>query len=338
MDPFECLKEAATRIDELEAKSRSLFTELLAIYSTRFPELDTIPLNPVQYSRIVLAVNGSPILNVPELKTFLPQAIHLVISMSATNSKGKLLSANQLSEATQIARELLAVDTLQKEIFENVELEINNLAPNLSVLVGPRIAALMLVAAGGLKSFTRIPAGNIANLGAKEYLPMLYSTQTALPSQRRFSLLELSDFVRDAPSDYAQFALRLLTSKVVLAGRADFAKSSRDGSLGRSLLHDIETKFLKRTEPEPLKAPKALAVPQVLPRKKRGGKRVRKQKELYKTTEVRRLQNRVSFGQEEEEVIIGEDVVGLGISSRARTIDAKVSTYLRKMPSRPNRK
>ena len=38
------------------------------------------------------------------------------------------------------------------------------------------------------------------------------------------------------------------------------------------------------------------------PKKKRGGKRHRKMKELYEMSEMRKNQNRVQFGEAEEEI------------------------------------
>jgi len=53
--------------------------------------------------------------------------------------------------------------------------------------------------------------------------------------------------------------------------------------------------FIK--EPPPVKAVKALPTPLEAPRKKRGGRRVRKMKERYAVTELRKQANRMNFGE-----------------------------------------
>lgn len=327
------IKKTCAFIDSAEAEIQNHFQQLLSLYRQRFPELETMPLTAVQYSNIVLALGSEPI-NQPEaFKTCLPQALSLAVSICAATSKGTEIT-DTMGTCTSLAYQILEIDGQLKQSFAAVEQKVTALAPNLSVLVGPRIAALMLVAAGSLKEMSKIPAGNIANLGAKEYLPMLYNNTTLLQSQKRYSLLELTEFIREAEHDYRKIALRLLASKVVLAVRSDLMGGASDGSVGRKLLEDIQGKYEKRVEPAPLKAPKPLPVPDFLPKKRRGGRRVRKMKELYKVTEMRALQNRVAFGQPEEEVIVGEEIKGLGMSSSARTvIDSRLSNYIKKSAS-----
>ncbi len=68
--------------------------------------------------------------------------------------------------------------------------------------------------------------------------------------------------------------------------------SSCTGESGRRLRSEIERKIEKWQEPPPAKPEKPLAAPDDKPRKRRGGKRARKIKEKYATTEVRKQANR----------------------------------------------
>jgi len=56
-----------------------------------------------------------------------------------------------------------------------------------------------------------------------------------------------------------------------------------------------------------------LPVPDLEPKKRRGGKRYRKMKEKYGITEVQKAANRIKFNEAEEEFLDGEEVVGLGM-------------------------
>ena len=129
-----------------------------------------------------------------------------------------------------------------------------------------------------------------------------------------------------------------MSAKCSLAARVDSFHESLDGSLGKQLLEDIEKKIDKMLEPAPVKEAKALPRPDDAPRKKRGGRRVRKMKEKFAVTEMRRQANRVRFGE------IGEDVyqtdLGFGIgtldkdktSGRVRTpaVDKKTQVSISK--------
>ena len=66
--------------------------------------------------------------------------------------------------------------------------------------------------------------------------------------------------------------------------------------IGRMFHEQIEKKKDKWQEPPPVKAVKPLPAPIDAPRKKRGGRRVRKMKERYAMTELRKQANRVTFG------------------------------------------
>ena len=88
-----------------------------------------------------------------------------------------------------------------------------------------------------------------------------------------------------------------MSSKCALAARVDAFHESGDGGMGRNFREDVERKLDKLQEPPPVKAIKPLAAPLEAPRKKRGGKRVRRMKEKYAQTEMRKQANRMTFGQ-----------------------------------------
>lgn len=99
--------------------------------------------------------------------------------------------------------------------------------------------------------------------------------------------------------DLRRKTARLVASKCALASRVDAFHESGDGSTGRSLREEIERKLDRLQEPPPVKAIKPLAAPLEAPRKKRGGKRVRRMKEKYAQTEMRKQANRMTFGEVE---------------------------------------
>lgn len=77
---------------------------------------------------------------------------------------------------------------------------------------------------------------------------------------------------------------------------------------------ELEKRLEKLAEPPPAKVTKALPVPVEGSKKRRGGKRARKAKEAYAMTELRKLQNRMAFGQEEEETGAYDETRGLGMA------------------------
>lgn len=87
----------------------------------------------------------------------------------------------------------------------------------------------------------------------------------------------------------------------------------RVGNYGTDLREKIEKQIDRLAAPPPSKVTKALPVPNDGPKKRRGGKRARKAKEAYAQTELRKLQNRMVFGEAEEEVGAFDETKGLGM-------------------------
>jgi U4/U6 small nuclear ribonucleoprotein PRP31 len=103
--------------------------------------------------------------------------------------------------------------------------------------------------------------------------------------------------------------------RCILAARVDSFRDSPDGSIGQQYFDEIQKKLEKFNEPPPAKKEKALPVPTEGRKKRRGGARFRKQKELFAMTEIRRQANRVKFGEEAQTEYMGADFGMLGQGS-----------------------
>ena len=114
----------------------------------------------------------------------------------------------------------------------------------------------------------------------------------------------------------------MVSAKCCLAARIDSFHENLDGSAGRKFLEEIEKRLDKMQEPPPVKEAKALPRPDDPVRPKRGGRRVRKMKEKFAVTEMRRQANKMKFGE------IGEDVyqtdLGYGIGTLGKEGSGKV--------------
>ena len=91
---------------------------------------------------------------------------------------------------------------------------------------------------------------------------------------------------------------------------------SPSGEEGQVILVEVRKKIDKLQEPAPVKNVKPLPKPDDAPRKKRGGKRIRRMKEKHALTEVRKQSNRIIFGQIEEDVY--QTDLGFGVGTLGR--------------------
>ncbi|KAJ6516062.1 hypothetical protein C8R45DRAFT_889381 [Mycena sanguinolenta] len=279
-------------------------------YAAKFPELEQLVVDPAMYIRSVRALANEEDPTKVDLTGILPAAIIMSVVVTATTSSGKKLSE---AEWTAVQRACDLADRLEearKKIFMYVSSRMNVLAPNLSAIVGTTTAAKLLGVAGGLGALAKMPACNVHLLGAQRKITAGFSTAT---QRRHTGFIFQCELVSQTPPEYQLKVQRTIGAKSVLAARMDLERQRRDGSYGESLRDKMEKHIDRLAAPPPSKVTKALPIPGDGPKKRRGGKRARKAKEAYAQTELRKLQNRMVFGEAEEEVGAFDETKGMGM-------------------------
>lgn len=300
-------------------------------YRLKFPELESLVHHPIDYARVVKKIGNEVDLTLVDLEGLLPSAIIMVVSVTASTTSGKPLSEENLQKTLDACDRALALDVAKKKVLDFVESRMGYIAPNLSAIVGSAVAAKLMGTAGGLSSLAKMPACNVQLLGAKKKNLAGFSTAT---SQFRVGYLEQTEIFQSTPPSLRVRACRLLASKSTLAARVDSSRADLTGKAGRNLREEIRKKIEKWQEPPPAKQPKPLPVPDSEPKKKRGGRRLRKFKERYAVTDMRKLANRMQFGIPEESSLgdgLGE---GYGMLGQAGSGKLRVSVGQNKLAAK----
>ncbi|KAL0581988.1 U4/U6-U5 snRNP complex subunit prp31 [Marasmius crinis-equi] len=279
-------------------------------YAPRFPELEQLVTDPSMYIRAVLALGDNEDLTKVDLAGVLPPAIIMSVVVTATTTPGKQLSKAEWTAVEKACELADRLEEARKKIFMYVSSRMNVLAPNLSSIVGTTTAAKLLGVAGGLSGLAKMPSCNVHLLGAQKKITAGFSTAT---QRRHTGFIFQSELVTQTPPDYQLKIQRTVGAKAVLAARMDLERQQRDGSYGEGLRDKIEKHIDRLAAPPPSKVVKALPIPNDGPKKRRGGKRARKAKEAYAQTELRKLQNRMAFGEAEEEVGAFDQTKGMGM-------------------------
>ncbi|XP_066244803.1 U4/U6 small nuclear ribonucleoprotein Prp31 [Euwallacea similis] len=269
-------------------------------YQKRFPELDSLVVNPLDYVRTVKALGNDldQAKNNETLQAFLTQATIMVVSVTASTTQGTHLTKyekEQIDEGCDMAIEL---NNFKLKIYEYVESRMAFIAPNITIILGASIAAKIMGVAGGLTRLSKIPACNVLLLGQQKKTLSGFSQAHMLPHT---GFVYYCDIVQNTPPDLRRKAARLVATKCTLAARVDASHESSDGRIGRMLHDEVERKLDKLQEPPPVKFIKPLPKPIDQSKKKRGGKRVRKMKERYALTEFRKHANRMNFAEIEDD-------------------------------------
>ncbi|KAI8092794.1 uncharacterized protein BX664DRAFT_294098 [Halteromyces radiatus] len=313
-EEYRLIIQANSMTAEIDNEMQTIHKFIRDHYATKFPELESLVLNPLDYARTVKKIgNEADITNI-DLRNILPSATIMVVTVTATTTNGRLLTDEEWKRTEEACDMALALDDARKKIINYVASRMTIIAPNLSHVVGSATAAQLLSAAGGLREFCKIPGCNVQVLGNNRKVAMGFSVATANPHGGGF--IAQSPLVLSMPQDLRRKATKIISGKAALAGRIDQSRASTSGELGRKMREDIDQKLEKLQEPPPSKNVKALPVPDEGPKKRRGGKRVRRQKEAYAMTELRAARNRMTFGEQEEEVGYGDETEGLGMAAK----------------------
>lgn len=317
-------------------------------YSIRFPELETLITNPINYAKTVAILKNGPLDNIKQLSTSSDNIVGvplnsvldgpslMVVTVEGTSTRGREMTDSELKVVLDTCEKILKLDRERTARVESVQSRMTEIAPNLTALIGSQTAAQFLNQAGGLLELAKIPACNLAAQGSKKQEGLGFATNVGIRQQ---GFLYHSPIIQDIPNDFKRQAMRIVSAKMVLAARADVAHSSPDGSMGEELKQQCFQRLDKLTEPPPNKGPRALPAPDDKPARKRGGRRARKAKEAVAMTEIRKAQNRLAFGKEEQEAGYGtgDGTVGLGMLGqendgriRAAQIDQRTRAKLSK--------
>ena len=308
----------------------SLIKEL---YSPYFPELPTIVTNSHEYVKSIKIIEENKSLLITDSKagikqlnqqlSFLPHnvimALNFMLSSSNIFNNSNLNQENIVNVDINIKNnyeKILGLFDEKNTLLNFISNNMKYFAPNLTLLLGAEISAKLVTEAGGLQELSRTPSGNILNMGRHELNLEGFSTMNKFNNGY---LTELKEY-KDAVDSMKIKVLRRYANKTALAARKDaFINKNRNENKEKEEKYGTELKKLIEEKVEKIKndiqpiLKKPLPRPDDKPSRKRGGKRVRGIKKKFELTEVRKLKNRMKFGEPEIERGIGHGFGMLGI-------------------------
>jgi nucleolar protein 56 len=190
-------------------------------------------------------------LHFPELEREIEEDDYLIKILSSGVERGELSSFAEMAEDStgmhlgeedqEILEKYVESIGSRREIVENIESYIENIAkeemPNLSVLLGPVLAARIVHLAGGLEDMAKKPASTIQMLGAEKAL-FRHLRQGGNPPKH--GILFEHEFVSPLHSDERGKMARFMANKAVIAARLD---QYGDKERGADLREECRKKF-----------------------------------------------------------------------------------------------
>jgi nucleolar protein 56 len=125
----------------------------------------------------------------------------------------------------------------RERVREFVEAQAPAVAPNLSMLAGPVLAARLIALAGGLEELAKMPSGTVQVLGAED---ALFAHLRGHAPSPKHGVIYTHEYVRGTHPDERGSASRALAGKLSIAGRVDHYSGDRRPELRDELDERME--------------------------------------------------------------------------------------------------
>lgn len=228
--------QSINALDELDRIINGLSSRLREWYGLHFPELDNLVDSIQGYSHVVL---GGKRLDLNK-KVFedagFPESKVEMLALASERSKGGDISNENLAIVQSLAKQILELHEVRKKLEENIETQVNTVAPNLAAILGTAVGARILARAGSLKKVATMPASTIQVLGAEKALFRSLKTGSQPP---KHGLLFQHAMVHSAPRWQRGKIARAVAAKAAIAARVDVY----GGGLNKTLLEKLNVRI-----------------------------------------------------------------------------------------------
>ena len=222
-------------------------------YGLHFPELDNIIDSINGYAQIVVAGKRENITDDVFVNAGFPDSKVQMLSLVKEKSRGGDITEKNLQIVQNLAKNILELFDLRNELEKQVDEQMNEVAPNLSAVLGTTVGARILAKAGSLQKMATMPASTIQVLGAEKALFRALKTGSNPP---KHGILFQHAVVHAAPRWQRGKIARAIAAKAALASRVDVHGSGLNKTLLEKLnirVKEIEEKYskpVKRPQPQ----------------------------------------------------------------------------------------
>jgi len=229
------ITQAINALDETDKIINGISSRLREWYGLHFPELDNIIDSINGYSQIVLKGTRDKLSKKIFEDAGFPESKVEMLALVTEKSRGGDISDANLAIVQTLAKQILELFELRKQLEEHVETEMKRIAPNLSAILGTAVGARILARAGSLTNLAKMPASTIQVLGAEKALFRSLKTGSQPP---KHGLLFQHASVHAAPRWQRGKIARAIAGKAAIASRVDY----HGGGLNNILLEKLNVR------------------------------------------------------------------------------------------------
>ncbi len=218
-------------IEELDKSINILIERLREWYGLHFPEMDKIVSKHKKFAKIIEKFGSRDKIEDAELSYF------------KEKSMGMEFYKDDVKAVQSFAKAILSLYDLREELSKYCEELLKDVAPNLTELAGPPLAAKLVSLAGGLEKLARMPSSTIQLLGAEKSLFRHLHGKGKSP---KHGIIITHPYMQRVPLKHRGKVARLIASKLSIASKLDFYSKEKKWKELKKDLEDKIKETLKR--------------------------------------------------------------------------------------------
>ncbi|GAB4860470.1 snoRNP complex protein nop56 [Ancistrocladus abbreviatus] len=236
--------QAIFLLDTLDKDINSFSMRVREWYSWHFPELVKIVNDNYLYAKVAKFIENKSELSedkLPALTEILgdeDKAKEIVEAAKA--SMGQDLSPIDLINVQQFAQRVMDLSEYRKKLYDYLVAKMNDIAPNLTSLIGEVVGARLISHAGSLTNLAKCPSSTLQILGAEKALFRALKTRGNTP---KYGLIFHSSFIGRASSKNKGRMARYLANKCSIASRIDCFTERSTTAFGEKLREQVEERL-----------------------------------------------------------------------------------------------
>ena len=234
------LIQAINSIDEIDETISKLIERIREWYALYFPEMDVIKNNETY---IKLISQNKTKENIMEAK---PDAFPSNVLDLEDD-----INPKDLEIMNKYAKSIYELQKTRKEIEQYIDAKMEDIAPNLRLLVGSSLGAKLISHAGGLKRLATYPSSTVQIMGAEKALFRHLKSGDRPP---KYGLIYQHPQVRGAKWWNRGKIARMLAGKISLAVRRDVFTKTFDENVFDEFIEKVEE--IEKNNPFPTKTTK----------------------------------------------------------------------------------
>lgn len=227
--------QAVNSLDEIERMANGLFGRLREWYGLHFPELENVVDGMSGYCRVAMAGRRDGMDKSTFAEAGFPEAKADMLGLVAKTSRGGNVSDENLAMMLEMAKQVLNLYNMRRDLEAHLDAQMREAAPNLSAILGTGVGARLLARAGSLRKLSVMAASTIQVLGAEKALFRSIKTGSRPP---KHGLLFQHALVHRAPRWQRGKIARAVASKAAIAARMDV----HEPVLNRTLLEKLNVR------------------------------------------------------------------------------------------------